>query len=145
MVFRDGFSGRPKFLRSIVAAAVACAMLITMGCGESGPKRFHVSGKVTLDGSPLSSGQVVFEPDATAGNRGPTGYAEIVNGEYDTAKNGKGTVGGAHIVRIMGESANLRTREYQTKVDLGSQSSTQNFDVPGDAAEKFDPSSEPPA
>jgi hypothetical protein len=146
MVTNDKSVDTTRFLRSIAAVTAACAMLVSLGCGgQSGPKRFDVTGKVTLDGSPLTSGQVIFEPDAAAGNRGPAGYAEIDNGEYNTAK-GKGTVGGAHIVRIRGESgANLRIREYETRVDLGSQSSTQDFDVPGNVAETFDPSSVPAA
>lgn len=147
MVSVHRFLGTTRFFRLIAAATTGCAMLVSLGCGgDSGPERFDVSGKVTLDGGPLSSGQIVFEPDATAGNSGPSGYADIVDGEYDTA-NAKGTVGGAQIVRITGESAgaNLRIREYQTTVDLGSESSTQDFNVPREAAETFDPSSVPAA
>ena len=47
----------------LLAAAVT-----PLGCGPSGPKLVHVSGTVTLDGTPLQSGTVTFVADASKGN-----------------------------------------------------------------------------
>ncbi len=47
----------------LLAAAVT-----PLGCGPSGPKLVHVSGTVTLDGKPLTSGTVTFVADASKGN-----------------------------------------------------------------------------
>ena len=49
----------------------------------SGWKDYVRSGK--LFGQPVPAGRVVFEPDASQGNRGPASYAEIEAGHYRTA------------------------------------------------------------
>jgi hypothetical protein len=69
------------------------------GCGDSGR---HVSGKVTFNGKPVPAGTIYLIPDSSKGNEGPTGYATIQNGEYDTADDGKGVGGGPVIVGIEG-------------------------------------------
>jgi hypothetical protein len=58
-----------------------------MGCGEDGPQRVAVEGKVLRKGSPLASGTVSFVP--AKGTDGPAANGEIVEGVYRfTAKNG---------------------------------------------------------
>jgi hypothetical protein len=42
--------------------------LILAGCGSGGEQLTPVAGKVTLDGQPLASGAVSFQPDASKGN-----------------------------------------------------------------------------
>ncbi|MCR9119920.1 MAG: hypothetical protein NXI22_23535, partial [bacterium] len=64
------------------------------GCGESGPVRYQVSGKVQFQGKPVPAGSVIFTPDTAQGNSGPQGVAEIVDGAYRTSGGGLGTVGG---------------------------------------------------
>ena len=76
--------------------------MLVLGCsGSSGPPRYPVEGSVTYDGKPVPAGQIVFEPDSTAGNQGPASYATIDHGRFATPR-GKGTVGGPHRVRITG-------------------------------------------
>lgn len=72
------------------------------GCGQSGndPRSFHVHGEATFDGKPIPRGGVTFDPDGSKGNTGPQGYAEIIDGKFDTHQNGKGTTGGDQIVTI---------------------------------------------
>jgi len=50
--------------RSLAAwALVSAAVAITLtGCGPAGPRKIKISGTVTLDGSPLAEGNVVFIP-----------------------------------------------------------------------------------
>ncbi len=137
----------------LVAIAFAGLLIYCSGCGGGGdgPERFDVSGKVTFNGNAVPAGQIVFEPDAEAGNSGPAGHATISEGAFDTATDGRGTVGGPHIVRITGlsgpaDSAGIKPlfREYQTKADLEKKASTASFDVPASAAEGMVISNEPP-
>lgn len=86
-------------------ALILCLLLapLLVGCGQSGPLLFDVSGAVTYNGQPIPAGTVLFQPDASQGCSGPAGIAVIRNGRYDTAeKSGRGVVGGPHIVQVIG-------------------------------------------
>ncbi len=125
------------------AGFVAWWLLAAGGCGGGGgdgPPRFDVSGSVTFNSQPVPFGRIVFDPDTAAGNKGPQGFAEIRDGRYDT-RTGRGIVGGAHVVRISGFGKDPKTGnednpvpalfpDYQTKVELPKQESTQDFEVP---------------
>lgn len=84
-------------------AAFAVAVLgLAAGCGSGEPKLYDVSGTLTFEGKPIAAGVIHFEPDAAKGNRGVAGYAEIHGGKFDTAKKGRGVLGGAYSIRING-------------------------------------------
>jgi hypothetical protein len=141
-------------LFAIAPVAFSCLLL---GCG--GETTYHLSGKVTFKGQPIPSGKIYFIPDTTKGNKGPTGYADIKDGNYDTAaKGGSGCVGGAMIIKIEGidpagkpdkvDKSEETTGKplfppYQTTVEIPKQKGTKDFDVPADAgkggAPKVDP------
>src|SRR5262245_808535 len=54
------------------AALLAGAVVFAAGCGGGqGEKLAPVSGKVTLDGQPLTTGSVSFRPDTSRGNASP--------------------------------------------------------------------------
>jgi len=121
-------------------ALIAVVLVGTAGCGD---RVFRVSGKVTFDGKPLPLGRIYFDPDATKQNIGPSGYTEIVDGEYDTSRKGKGISGGPTVVRIQGfrkEGADASGfgpplfQEISVQVDLPRENSTKDFDIPVDAA-----------
>src|SRR5262245_42781050 len=78
------------FVLVLVLAALA-------GCAKE-EKLYRVSGVVTYDGKPIAKGLIFFDPRAD----GPQGFANIVNGNYDTAQQGKGVQGGAYDVRVNG-------------------------------------------
>jgi len=84
------------------------AVLLTLaisGCGGGGPTLFQLKGEVKFDGQPVPFGRVEFEPDTAQKNSGGLGYAEIVDGKYDTAApGGRGVVGGKHLVRFTGQA-----------------------------------------
>ena len=61
------------FLALGLAATVA-------GCGESGPPRASIAGKVTVGGEPLKAGRILFTP--LAPTEGPATTATIVDGSY---------------------------------------------------------------
>lgn len=76
-------------------------MLLLPGCGGDAPEFHQLSGKVTFDGQPVVYGAVEFIPDASKGQQGPAGSADIVDGAYDTAAaGGQGLSKGAHIARV---------------------------------------------
>lgn len=120
--------------------AVALVGLLVIGCGKGGAARYDVSGSVTYEGQPVPVGSIVFEPDGSKGNSGPSGHAQIKDGKYDTTlEDGMGTVGGPHVVRIVGldgKPAGELTQgtplfpAYSTTVDLPKETTTQDFDVP---------------
>ncbi|MEX0793841.1 MAG: hypothetical protein WD045_11945 [Pirellulaceae bacterium] len=78
---------------------VALASMLVMGCGggQSGPPRGEVSGKVTLDGTPVEEGSITFLP--SEGTSGPSAGAPITNGNYAIARQ-KGPVEGKYRVEI---------------------------------------------
>lgn len=91
----------PAFL----AASLLAALAATVGCsGDAGPRRHAVRGTVTFQGKPVPSGEVTFEPDARAGNKGPASWGEIRSGKYSIGR-AKGHLGGAYIIRVTGFGA----------------------------------------
>src|SRR5262245_10803606 len=79
----------------------ALGIVVLAGCG--GERTYELSGSVTFKGKPVPTGQIMLEPDASAGNKGPAAFAKIKDGHYDTRiLEGRGTVGGPHIVQIQG-------------------------------------------
>jgi hypothetical protein len=82
----------------VYSLATALAILMP-GCSGESIERATVSGSVTLDGKPLSSGQIRFRP--TGENRGPGWSAWIKDGHY-TTEGTKGTPVGELRVEIDG-------------------------------------------
>ena len=140
---------RPVLLPGVVLA-LACGL--AAGCG--GDNTHRVSGKVTFNGQPVPAGKIYFTPDAAKGNTGPTGYADIKDGAFDTAAaGGRGAVGGPTVVAIEGfdpsapgkpdkedKSGEVLVKplfaRYETRVDLPAESTTKDFEVPADAAKQ---------
>jgi hypothetical protein len=80
------------------------ALAVLAGCGPGNPLgREAVSGRVTLDGTPLEFGNISFDPVARSG--GVRSGALITDGEYsmDTLK---GLPPGKYKVRIFAAEAN---------------------------------------
>jgi hypothetical protein len=84
------------------AACAVAALSLAAGCGSGEPKLYDVSGTLTFEGKPIAAGVIHFEPDAAKGNKGVAGYAEIHGGQFDTARKGRGVLGGAYSIRING-------------------------------------------
>lgn len=131
----------------IWAASVVVAIA---GCGGSSVDIHDYSGTVTFKGQPVVYGKIEFVPDADAGNSGPKGYAEIVDGKYDTGSgSAKGVTGGAYKAVITAYEARPQetTDEtvevepvkaqfigYEMKQELPKEDATVDFTVPEDAA-----------
>ncbi|WP_425619178.1 hypothetical protein NA78x_002915 [Anatilimnocola sp. NA78] len=78
-------------MKNVVRSALCLALLLLAGCtGGAGPKTTEVSGKVTMDGAPLETGDVLFE---SLDQGVSPSSAPIVNGEYKAkVQPGKKTV-----------------------------------------------------
>jgi hypothetical protein len=133
-----------------VLIGIAVLSLLTGGCG--GDSFHHVSGNATFKSEPIPTGKIYFQPDASKGNTGATGYAEIVAGKYDTkATGGQGTIGGPMIVRIEGADGVAIDEDrpsgkplftfYETQVEMPAEDSTKDFDVPASATKGKSPTS----
>ena len=115
--------------------------LICLGCNDGGPERFGVSGSVTYRGAPVPSGQIRFMPDRSKGNRGPQGFAEIIDGKFDIDSR-LGTITGPVLVVISGADGKDRDDErsrpygnwlfknHKIAVDIESGGKGMDFDVP---------------
>jgi hypothetical protein len=76
--------------------SLAMAVLVVVGCGPSGPKRYEVSGHITLKGQPIEDGIINFEPM----EGGPTmSGSSITNGKYFIPRD-KGLAAGKYRVSI---------------------------------------------
>jgi hypothetical protein len=128
-------------MKIVVSCALCLILAAVTGCGgPTGPATTSVSGKVTMDGAPLATGDIQFDaPDMTSV---APASAPIVNGEY-TAK----VQPGKKIVRItsskpgapdpvmgQGPPVQVVAKEYNVKstltTDVGtSEQKDVNFDV----------------
>jgi len=135
-----------KRVRSLTTSVGITTLAISFGAGcggpPSGPTRYTISGTVTFDKQPVPKGFITFAPDDTAGNKGPGGGAEVINGKFKTEVS-KGVVGGPHIVQIVaydGISTKVEGEElpdgkslfptYTTTVNFPKQDTVTDFDVP---------------
>jgi hypothetical protein len=109
--FRPLLSLRPSVqipLHQLATFALVLACVV--GCGSSGPGRLMpVKGKVTLDDKALTTGSLVFKPDATKGNNSrfePSGTV-ATDGSYSLfTKEKEGAPPGWYKVGIVAEEAN---------------------------------------
>jgi hypothetical protein len=87
---------RHSLLTTLLATA---AMGLLSGCGEAKPKTAPVHGKITFDGQPLTTGNIMFIPDPTG--QYSMGYI-AADGTYSltTFVDGDGALLGNHRVMI---------------------------------------------
>lgn len=117
--------------RCAMAVVLAAGWLV--GCSQSEPDRFRISGEATFDGQPIPYGDVLFTPDGAKGNSGPQGIAQIRDGRYDTAAaGGKGIAGGPTVVRVTGLTGPVGKLlcEIEMPADLPRAESTHAIQVP---------------
>lgn len=79
-------------------AAVACLLALQAGCSDKTPDRLPVTGRVLIDGKPLTHGRIEVAPQGAR-----PAYGEI-DGEgrftLTTFKKGDGTVVGVHPIAV---------------------------------------------
>ena len=119
-----------------VCLTMAGYVLLTAGCGRSGPTVYQVSGTATCDGKPIEQGNVIFRP--LNKDLGPEGGA-IKDGRFEAkAKEGRNKVEitALKIIGHMGDTpmtANFIPARYNEKseleVEVSSDNKTFEFDV----------------
>jgi hypothetical protein len=123
----------------LAVVGLVLGLVALAGCGTGEEKLYRVSGTVTYDGKPVAKGSIFFEPDGTKGTTGAQGFANILNGKYDTAETGQGVRGGAYVVRVNGfdgKEANDAPfgrslfPEYTGSAELPKEDSTYDLNVP---------------
>jgi hypothetical protein len=77
--------------------------VICCGCESADFKCYPISGTVTYNGESFPHGTIVFTPDSSKENSGPQYITSIIDGKYDTGKNGP--IAGPMIVEISGVHA----------------------------------------
>ena len=106
-IFSPAGAWPSRFVRTLLAMSIkrsssfAQVLLLAVftGCGQSGPEVAPVSGRVTLDGQPLASADVSFQPEGA--QRASSGRTNT-DGRYQLMfKRGQpGALVGEHTVRI---------------------------------------------
>jgi hypothetical protein len=133
-----------RYALQIGAVLLAFSTSILTGCGGSSGSQ--VAGKITFKGQPIPAGKIYILPDSTKGNSGQSGFADIVDGTYDTSKpGGQGAVQGAVIFAIEGIDPNpppgaepdvVATAlfpRYETPQNISGNKVTLDIDVPASA------------
>jgi hypothetical protein len=120
----------PLLVRTAVLGFLAAAIA---GCG--GERLYNVSGTATYDDKPIPAGIIYFDPDPMKGGNGRQGFANIIDGKYTTAENGRGVAPGAYIIRITGydgKTANEAPlgRALFNEVQLKEEIPAQDTDLP---------------
>ena len=85
-------------------AGLVLISLIALGCNTGDAGRASVSGKVTFNGQPIATGQIVFEPSGS----GRLGIAQIADGAYSMPPE-QGPTPGKYIVRITADRPTGKT------------------------------------
>jgi len=68
-------------MRKFMGVSLVVLLFILMvGCGQSGPTLYKVSGTATLDGTPLPTGDIVLDP---TDGIGPSAAGRIVDGKFE--------------------------------------------------------------
>ena len=99
----------PQWGIALRLAAMTPWLLI--GCGEDdGLPRLEISGMVTLDGTPLPTGSIQFQPNATLEQVAVAEGTTIQDGRYALAQE-KGLVPGSYGVIILSHAADAPLEE----------------------------------
>lgn len=127
-----------RFRRSLLAFAILVS-LTALGCGGDDLNRRNLRGKVTFKGEPVPYGTLSFRPDHKKGGSGPTGFARIEDGEYNTSGDGKGAMVGPVKVFIEGAVSNKPMAAslfpmFRTEIEVGEDTEEYDFEVPEPAA-----------
>lgn len=77
---------------------LAVLLVVSAGCGSSGPEIAYVTGRVTMDGKPLANATVVFIPE----NGRPAGARTDADGNYvlNFSDDRRGAIPGKNAIRI---------------------------------------------
>jgi hypothetical protein len=121
--------------KPIAIGPVLAGLLLCVGCGDDRPRRVPVSGKVLIDGKPLTHGFVRFIPSGAR----PSGGKLDARGCFTLScfDGDDGAVPGRHRVEIAANetlsSTKVRWHAPKKYNDLGTSGITQEIDGPTDS------------
>jgi hypothetical protein len=127
-------------LRIVLFLSWFVCVALLAGCAKEDPL-YRVFGTVNCNGKPVPKGNIYFDPDPMKGGKGTQGFADILDGKFDTkGVGGKGVQAGAYVIRVLGydgKPANeapygqVLFNEYTEKKDFTAQDNELTFDIPG--------------
>ncbi|MEQ8211572.1 MAG: hypothetical protein RH917_17230 [Lacipirellulaceae bacterium] len=122
-------------MRHFWVDCIFVVFVLTSGCSDGGIDRHDLHGNVTFKGQPVPYGMISFRPDRKKGGSGPSGFAIIDSGAYDTSGTGKGAVSGPVEVMIEGAVSKQPMAEelfpiYRTTIEVDEGSAEFDFEVP---------------
>jgi hypothetical protein len=79
-----------KFKIDILPICLVLLVMSFAGCGKTGSELAPVTGRITLDGKPLASADILFQP---AGSKPPSAGRTNADGRYELAYK-RGVMGG---------------------------------------------------
>lgn len=83
-------------MRTLSAGLFLASALLLAGCGDSGPKRYAVSGTISIKGKPIPLGNITFVPQEPGGMGGGSA---VTDGKYAIAQE-VGLTAGKYKVRL---------------------------------------------
>lgn len=95
------------FVRWLSGLACLVALVLLSACGDTGPKRYRVSGTVTYKSQPLKAGLINFLPE---GGEATAGGSSISDGKYEIAA-ARGLIAGKYKVSISAPSGGGAVKE----------------------------------
>ena len=112
--------------------------LVTVGCGQKGPKLVPVEGTLKVNGEPIEGALIEFQPDDVSGS--PSYGDTDAHGFYEMkfSPQRSGALVGTHTFRITTENENLRKPEIlppmyhiqsQEKREVKDEKNVIDFDI----------------
>jgi hypothetical protein len=117
-----------RYRRSWLCAACVAVLFAGDGCSGDGLPRQPVSGFVTLDGQPLSSGAISFYPNLLKDPDYPVVAGAMIDRGYFSIPRGKGLVPGRYEVTI--NSAATRAKRRQNRREPGNDAAVGKERIP---------------
>jgi hypothetical protein len=125
---------------------MVATLVAASGCGGGDSQERHrVSGRITFAGQPVNFGEVLFTPDASKGNSGAQGIANIANGRYDTqGSRAPGVASGPVVVRVtaLADANGKLLCEHEFPLEVSKGGMEHDIEIPADAGKA---SGTPPA
>src|SRR6478752_4175239 len=123
----------PRVVLCVVRLSMFVMVLALVGgCGDGKPTRVPISGKVLIDGKPLTMGSIVYVPQGAR----PSGGTIDKEGRFVLTcyQHGDGAVLGAHRVSVtaaqnIGETA-IRWEAPKIYADINTSALVENVDGP---------------
>jgi hypothetical protein len=119
-------------LRVVGGLPLWAALTVLVGCSEgTSLTRVPITGKVQVDGAPLTQGSIFFEP--SSGHSGPAALTSVYDGAFSFSTE-NGPTPGKHTVRITATKLTGAGGTSSSEIKGGNEPEwTEEVDVPQEA------------